>query len=84
MKTEDYHLSKDHSKYLKFTLIETKPKTKIYAVISKSDNSRLAIVKWYSNWRCYAFYPENGTIYEDDCLNAITQFLKDLMSERKT
>lgn len=71
------------SKYLKFELIEEKPKTKVYAIVSKSDNSRLAVVKWYPNWRCYAFYPENRTIWEDDCLNAIVQFLKDLKNEKK-
>lgn len=71
------------SKYLKFELIEEKPKTKVYAVLSKNDNSQLAIIKWYANWRCYAFYPENGTIWEEDCLGAIAQFLKDLMADRR-
>lgn len=71
------------SKYLKFELIEEKPKTKVYAIVSKNDNSQLAIVKWYTNWRSYAFYPENGTIWEEDCLGAVTQFLRNLMEERK-
>lgn len=68
------------SKYLKFELIETKPKTKVYVVISKMHDYQLGIIKWFTNWRCYAFYPGNGTIWEDDCLSAITQFLKNLQS----
>lgn len=71
------------SKYLKFELIEKKKKTKVYAVLSKFDNSRLAIIKWFTNWRCYSLYPENDTIWEIDCLNAIIKFLEDLKQERK-
>lgn len=71
------------SKYLKFMLIEEKPKTKVYAIINKKHNFQIGIIKWYARWRQYCFYPDNETIWNSDCLNTIRVFLRSLMIKHK-
>jgi hypothetical protein len=71
------------SKYLKFELKEEKTKTKVYAVVSKMHNYQLGIIKWFSMWRCYAFWPDGGTIWNANCLDEIKIFLNELMVGRK-
>lgn len=72
------------SKYLEFNVIEEKPKTKIIGIWSKRSidklgfNSRLGIIKWYGRWRQYAFFPENGTLFNVECLNDIQTYIKGL------
>ena len=59
------------SKYLEFSLIERKPKTKVIGVWSKKSANRLGIIKWYGPWRQYAFFPEKDTLFNVDCLSDI-------------
>lgn len=66
------------SKYLEFRLLEQKPKTKIIAVISKTRQVRLGIIKWWTTWRQYVFLPDTGTIFNIECLNDIQSYIKDL------
>jgi len=66
------------SKYLEFRLLEQKPKTQVIEVISKTHPIRLGIIKWWSSWRQYAFFPENGTIFNVECLNDIQSYIKGL------
>jgi hypothetical protein len=66
------------SKYLEFVLLEEKPKTKVILVISKSSESRLGIIKWFSRWRQYAFFPENGVVFNVECLEDIQSYMKGL------
>jgi len=66
------------SKYLEFNPIEQKPKTKVIGVYSKRSGDRLAIIKWYGAWRQYAFFPENKTIFNVECLNDIISYIKGL------
>lgn len=37
----------------------------------------LGRVKWYGQWRKYAFFPEPGTLFEPDCLHSIAEFCAD-------
>ena len=57
-------------------------KTDIYEVVAKS-NATLGHIKWHAPWRCYAFYPEIGTLYSPDCLRDIADFIEQRMRERK-
>jgi len=66
------------SKYLEFRLLEQKPKTQIIEVISKTHPIRLGIIKWWSSWRQYAFFPETGTIFNIECLNDIQSYIREL------
>ena len=66
------------SKYLRFELIEQKPKKKVIAVQSKTHPVRLGIIKWWNPWRCYTFFPERGTLYNAECLDNIQSYIKEL------
>lgn len=57
-------------------------KTKIYKIMSDYGGF-IGEIKWYAQWRKYAFYPQNNTVYEQDCLKDIAQFLEELKEERR-
>jgi len=71
------------AKWIDFILIEQKPKTKVFAVVNKEDKSKIGIIAWYSAWRKYSFSPFKDTVFEQTCLTDISDFLKQLMNERK-
>ncbi len=71
------------SKYLEFYKGTNKPKTQLFLVRSKKHNINLGFIKWYSRWRCYAFFPEEETIFNSECLNDIKEFIDKLMEKRK-
>lgn len=61
--------------------IKQNPKTWIYYV--RTDTKKgigffLGTVKWYAQWRQYAFYPAEGTVFEKTCLRDIKDFCIDL------
>lgn len=66
------------SKYLEFSVIEEGPKTKVIGIWSKKDGDRLGIIKWFGRWRQYAFFPENGTVFNVECLDVIRSHIKEL------
>lgn len=66
------------SKYLEFSLIERKPKTKVIGVWSKKSANRLGVIKWYGPWRQYVFFPDLGTLFNAECLNDIQSYIKGL------
>lgn len=53
-----------------------KPKiTKIWHVQTKGINPNiLGEIKWYSGWRKYCFFPDEGSLYEQECLRDIAEF----------
>ena len=71
------------SKYLIFNVVEEKPKTKVIEVVSRTRNFRdgsvrLGIIKWFSRWRQYAFFPEKDTLFNVDCLADIQSYIRGL------
>lgn len=72
------------SKWIEFEHCPPKEgkKTSLWIVKNKESCTTIGLVKWYSAWRTYAFFPANDTIFEDDCLYDIAQFIKDKMTER--
>jgi hypothetical protein len=51
-------------------------KTRRWAVLTQ-EGAPLGAVRWFSRWRCYAFYPEPGTIYERQCLRDLADFCEE-------
>jgi len=43
----------------------------------------LGEIKWHSSWRQYCYFPTIQAVYSVGCLNDISQFIKQLMDERK-
>ena len=72
-------------KWIYFDLLEPLrkgQKTQIWQVMSQQGGF-LGDIKWYSPWRTYSFFPDSDTLYEDDCLKEIANFIGRLMNERK-
>ncbi len=57
--------------------------TQWYCMVKGSPDTWLGMVKWYSGWRQYCYFPEAKTIYNKGCLTDINHFIKQLMDERK-
>jgi len=66
------------SKFLEFRTIDVKPKTFVYGVFSKTQSTRLGIIKWYAPWRQYCFFPQENTLYSKGCLEDIANFIGEL------
>lgn len=58
-------------------------KTETWRVVSKNNSSTLGTIRWYGAWRQYCFFPTNFTVFNDGCLEKITEFIVTLMSKRK-
>ncbi len=71
------------TEYLEFYLVERKPKTNVYSVMSRRHGTNLGVVKWYPSWRQYAFFPSDETVFNAECLENVEAFLVHLMEERK-
>jgi len=49
-------------------------KTMQWDVVTKDSGVSLGAVKWFALWRRYAFFPVEGTCFEQDCLRTIASF----------
>ncbi len=62
-----------------FTIREFSPapkrKTCTYVLANSSTDSILGAIKWYGPWRQFTFQPMAGTVWNDDCLEIIGDFL---------
>lgn len=65
------------ARWVEFVELAPNPKTKVWDVVSKSGGESLGSVSWFGRWRKYAFFPNDETIYEPDCLRDIAQFCED-------
>lgn len=63
-------------KHLYFIIEPQDPQkvTKTWRVLNKYDDIMLGQVRWFSQWRKYAFYPAPDTIFEEDCMRDISDF----------
>jgi hypothetical protein len=60
-----------------------KKKTKRFTIKSKSSGVYLAEIRWYGPWRQYCFFPKPETIFNVTCMGDISNFIRQLMEERK-
>ena len=65
-------------KFISFIKIEDKPKTSVYRVINNKSKNELGIIKWYSGWRQYCYFPTVQAVYSAGCLEDINDFIKRL------
>lgn len=61
---------------------EDNKKTNTYLVISENDNV-IGQIKWYGAWRKYCFFPEEKTVFENKCLEGISNILIELTKQYK-
>jgi hypothetical protein len=65
--------------------IETRPrnrKTKVVQVRSNPHAVLAGLIKWHPHWRQYAFFPEEGSIWTPECMEAVASQIDALMAER--
>lgn len=72
------------TKYLEFVRMRDTGKTEVYDVMSALQGVCLGEIKWFGRWRQYSFYPTPETIWNPECLDAISAFIRDLMDKRRT
>lgn len=68
------------NKYIKIVEMpqKTGAKTKWFYVYNKCGNYNIAKISWYSQWRQYCIFPSPSTVFNSECLELITNFLKDI------
>ena len=71
------------SKWIKFVLVEEKPKTHIWSVQTIESGLEIGIIKWRPSWRKYSFFPDNETVFEEDCLRDIADFISEETRKHK-
>jgi len=71
------------SKWIEFKIYEKEQgkKTNKWLVITKENRSIIGTIKWYGAWRKYCFFPKDKTVWEEDCLRDIANFIE---NETKT
>jgi|SRR5208283_2519091 len=72
------------TKYLIFVQLnrDKDRKTEVITINNRHHNITIGVIKWYSNWRQYCFFPNIETIWNIDCLNDINSVIADLMKAR--
>jgi len=43
----------------------------------------LGTIRWFGRWRQYAFFPADDTLFNPECMEAISAFIRDRMKERQ-
>lgn len=59
--------------YLLFTEVLTSKLTRHWTVTSISG-CRLGTVKFFPRWRCYSFFPDEDTTFNEGCLRNLADF----------
>lgn len=63
------------AEWIRFLVEEVKGKTLVWRVETKSPVVILGLIKWYPPWRKYSFQPLANTVFEEDCLRDIADFI---------
>lgn len=73
------------SKWIEFRHYSPKSgqKTSLWIVRSKQSGATLGVIKWFGSWRKYSFFPSDSTIFEQDCLRDIANFIEEKTKEYK-
>lgn len=79
-----YGATAAEGQYIRFVEGVPNPRTLTWAVIAKQSNGKLGIVKWYAQWRQYAFAPIAPSVYNHTCLNEIADFCRSKTEEHRT
>jgi hypothetical protein len=82
---EDGEMSeiKTHYQFLHFQRMVDKPMTLQFHCFTHSSDE-LGIVKWYSPWRQYCYFPLEQAVYSAGCLTDISDFCRQLDAIQKS
>ena len=71
------------TKWLRFELVDRKPKTIVMHVVVAKSGEILGEISWFARWRQYTFNPEYCTTFNNGCLQDITDVLTSLNKEHR-
>lgn len=76
---------KDEAVWIEFSQIERKGtfKTLVWDVTAILNGVCLGQIWWSGPWRKYCFHPNAGTVFEEDCLRTIAQFVEARTAEHR-
>lgn len=71
--------------WLQFNKLYKPPskKTDSFEVVNYVYGETVGMIYWHSPFRKYAFFPNNGFVFDANCLQDITDKLRQLMEERQ-
>lgn len=49
-------------------------KTRVFTVISRQTSISIGVIKWFSTWRRYVYFPLTGIVTDAGCLRDIADF----------
>lgn len=58
-------------------------KTKVWDVVNNDNGSWLGYVRWSGPWRQYVFEPAGECIWNPDCLDELSAFIRSQMEQRR-
>lgn len=71
------------AKWIAFSQIPSVGKTEVWQVVANQGGHKLGTIKWFGQWRKYSFFPENGTVFETECMKDIIAKIDELTMKRK-
>lgn len=74
---------KTENKYIRFIETLHTGKTKGFDVVNKTSTFPIGEIEWYSQWRQYCFFPFEDMVFNSECLELITEFLKEINIEHR-
>lgn len=69
--------------YIRMDLYRDTGKTLVWDVENKENGAVLGRIKWFGQWRKYAFFPFNGMVFEQVCLREIADFIEARTKEHR-
>ena len=73
------------AKWIEFVPVAATPshKTKRWVVRPKDGSNPVGGISWYGPWRRYVFSPAAATVFEEQCLRDIAEFVADQTREHR-
>ena len=71
------------AKWIKFSEMPQTGKTKRFAIYPKDQALAIGHVLWYGAWRKFCFFPNERTVYEEQCLRDIAEFCEQQTADYK-
>lgn len=57
--------------------------TKKWYVKNIHSGTIIATIRWYGAWRKYALFPEEGTVWDNNCMTTVIAFIQKEMNKRR-
>ena len=74
---------KTEYKYIRFELVEQKPKTTVWHILNRRSGFNLGTIRWYPRWRQYCFFTRDGCVFNGSCMFDIIAFIGQLSKANK-